>query len=661
MRKWVGRRSMARAMRCALGDGKTSEGLITGSILRGVVVPDRASDGRHVPGPPPCWGLHTRRLHVLVDWAVASGRGRGTGETQRAAAAPPAAAAERGVQLDDDSTELASAMLTDESRPGGLGITIEDFVLKARNAYDTRLTAHAKGGRWEQASAVCAEMSAAGVRPTVATCNALLTAYAKEPHWDRAMDCFLAMKAAGVQPDDVTYNCLIAAYGHGGQWERARAVFGAVKAMGVVPHVSTYNAMLALYNNYRQLHLIWALDEEMCEAEVAFDEVTYNTIITAFGNDGQSEAVRFQLHWMQEEGWTPGGVAYHALINAYGNDITWGEGYGNQWEGALAAFEEMKAAGVQPDVRAYNILMDAYGNGLQWERALAAYDEMKAAGMQPDVGTYNVLMDACTKAAQWERAMAMLEEMKSAGVEPNRDTYNTLIALYAMCERGRWERALAVFEEMKAAVQPDVGTYDMLLSVLWLCGQRRTAIELYVEASKAGVYPLQDSLETLTLDFLPVGPALVATTLWLDAIAEAALRSPNAVPERLWVLPGHYEQLSTQSIHHVHEYSAFHATDDDDVIPLRCPAPDVAINPVTHFLQQLDSPFKVSRPPIRNGLVANRGAVCAWLAHLCPFIQHVCGDEQAASPGAKRVLARRAGRRARKQQQPSLAMRGERS
>ena len=181
------------------------------------------------------------------------------------------------------------------------------------------------------------------------------------------------------------------------------------------------------------------------------NDVTYDALSTAFGNDGHVGMVRNVLEMMQDMGRTPGDVVYHALINAHGNKVTWGEEYGNEWEGALAAFEEMKAVGVQPDVRAYTILMDAYGNGLQWERALAAYDDMKAAGMQPDVGTYNVLLDACTKAAQPERAMATLEEMKVAGVAPDRDTYNTLIALYAMCARGRWKCSLALRTYMHAA------------------------------------------------------------------------------------------------------------------------------------------------------------------------------------------------------------------
>jgi len=77
-----------------MGDGRGVEERITSSSLRGVVVPDRAADGRHAPIAPPCWGLHTRGLYMLVDWEeVTSGRGGGTGGAHRAAAAPPAAAA----------------------------------------------------------------------------------------------------------------------------------------------------------------------------------------------------------------------------------------------------------------------------------------------------------------------------------------------------------------------------------------------------------------------------------------------------------------------------------------------------------------------------------------------------------------------------------------
>ena len=82
-------------MRGAVGAGRGSgELIITSSSLRGVVVPDRAADGRHAPIAPPCWGLHTHGLHMLVDWAeVTSGQGGRTGGAKRAAAAPPAAAA----------------------------------------------------------------------------------------------------------------------------------------------------------------------------------------------------------------------------------------------------------------------------------------------------------------------------------------------------------------------------------------------------------------------------------------------------------------------------------------------------------------------------------------------------------------------------------------
>jgi pentatricopeptide repeat protein len=206
-----------------------------------------------------------------------------------------------------------------------------------------------------------------------------------------------------------------------------------------------------------------------------------------------------------------------------------------------------------------------------------------------------------------------------------------------MCERGRWKCSLAAFDEMKAAgLTPDVGTYDMLLSVLWLCGQRRTAIELYVEASKAGVYPPRGSVGVLVLDSMPLGPALAATTLWLDAIAAAA---PDDLPDTLLVETPVFNQLSTQSIHYVNELCEFYLEEagakDDGVVLLRRKEKSNGVGTcaVISFMQQLESPFMILQTGGSDDacMWAARDAVCAWLARLGPVIQHVCtrGDRDA--------------------------------
>ena len=121
----------------------------------------------------------------------------------------------------------------------------------------------------------------------------------------------------------------------------------------------------------------------------------------------------------------------------------------------MQVFEEMKAAGEQPNVVTYSALISAYEKGAQWELARDLFEAMKAARVQPDVITYSAPISAYEKAAQWELARDVFAEMNAAGVQPDVKSYSALVSAY---EKGaQWPRAEIAFAEMKAAgVQPDV-------------------------------------------------------------------------------------------------------------------------------------------------------------------------------------------------------------
>jgi len=62
-----------------------------------------------------------------------------------------------------------------------------------------------------------------------------------------------------------------------------------------------------------------------------------------------------------------------------------------------AAFKQMQAAGVTPDVVTYSSLISAYDEGEQWQKADEAFKQMQAAGVTPDVVTYSSLISAYDK------------------------------------------------------------------------------------------------------------------------------------------------------------------------------------------------------------------------------------------------------------------------
>ena len=74
-------------------------------------------------------------------------------------------------------------------------------------------------------------------------------------------------------------------------------------------------------------------------------------------------------------------------------------------------FERMRAAGMVPDVEAFNTLIAAC-------TAEEIFERMGAAGLVPDGLTFCFLINVCGKHGDVERADEMFERAKAAGMVP---------------------------------------------------------------------------------------------------------------------------------------------------------------------------------------------------------------------------------------------------
>ena len=72
--------------------------------------------------------------------------------------------------------------------------------------------------RFNETMALYTEMQQRGLRPDSYTLTALLTGCERVNKWDQASRLFDDLTAAGVQPDVRNYNSLIYTLGKGGQW-----------------------------------------------------------------------------------------------------------------------------------------------------------------------------------------------------------------------------------------------------------------------------------------------------------------------------------------------------------------------------------------------------------------------------------------------------------
>ncbi|CAK0803183.1 unnamed protein product [Prorocentrum cordatum] len=219
---------------------------------------------------------------------------------------------------------------------------------------------------------------------------------------------------------------------------------------------------------------------------------------------------------MREMKLEPDVIAYCAVIGACGK--------GEQWQRALALFNEMREATLEPNVMCYNAGASACATAGQWQWALALLSEMWETRLEPDVIqlqrwdqrvpewravaavagaaqrdvggeggaqrpllSYSACISACESGEQWQRALTLLGEMWEAKVAPNVISYNALIGASGKSEQ--WQLVLALLGEMRgAAVEPDViFSYNSVISA---CKMWQRALVLFREMWEVKLQPM---------------------------------------------------------------------------------------------------------------------------------------------------------------------------
>ncbi|MBW8831171.1 MAG: hypothetical protein JF606_17460 [Burkholderiales bacterium] len=131
------------------------------------------------------------------------------------------------------------------------------------------------------------------------------------------------------------------------------------------------------------------------------------------------------------------------------------------------------------------------------------------------------------KKSHLEGAFACVKAMvEQAGVDPDVITYNALISA---CEKaGKVERALEIFEGMRAAgIIPNVITYSALISACEKAGKVKTALKFFDGMRAAGIIPNVITYSALISACEKAGQAELALKIFDDMRAAGII--PNVI------------------------------------------------------------------------------------------------------------------------------------
>lgn len=89
------------------------------------------------------------------------------------------------------------------------------------------------------------------------------------------------------------------------------------------------------------------------------------------------------------------------------------------------------------------------------QEAERIFSELQRLGLQPDIRTYTVLIEAYGRCGQPKRAEEVLKRLQSSGCVPDTLVYAILVRSFATS--GKFELALEYYERVKAEVEDAEG------------------------------------------------------------------------------------------------------------------------------------------------------------------------------------------------------------
>ncbi|KAL7496583.1 hypothetical protein ACHAWT_004757 [Skeletonema menzelii] len=342
--------------------------------------------------------------------------------------------------------------------------------------YNSLLKICAQTAQWKEAVSILSQCQREpGVNPDLVTFTSTIRACARARKTDKAMEIFRAVKDMGVKMDVYCYTTAMDACAKGRRWKVALSLLDEMKENGIEPNEVSYGVAVTACGNGGQWERALELLEQMRKENMKINTITYNSAIAALAKAARSES-RQQRRYDYKPG---GGWSKVESSNpAYNDNILWKKaldligsmekegvprdsftfssaistcGAAGRWQESLDLIDAMKRE-TKPNKIAYTSAITACANSEKWEAAFELFNDMKKDGLQPDLVAYNALINAGTMSNEPEQVFNLWVEMcstdKRERVSPD---IVTLTEVIATLDRGMGkinrERADKVFAD----------------------------------------------------------------------------------------------------------------------------------------------------------------------------------------------------------------------
>lgn len=249
---------------------------------------------------------------------------------------------------------------------------------------------------------------------------------------------------------------LIRSYGVAGMFENALNTYRQMTDFGTPRSSLSFNALLGACNNCKEFDRVPVLFNELPE-KYGFepDRFSYGMLIKAYCEMGSFEMGMEKMNEMQEKGIDSDAISFTTILHSFYKH--------GKIDDAEKFWDEMvNKKGCKPNVGSYNVRLSQI-HGEKPEIVKALIEEMKNAGIKPDIITRNYLITCYCKNDMMDEAVEAFDEvLRGKGQRPNAATFRTMV--FYSCKKGRYVKAYKIFKmSVKVGKIPDFNTLKYLI------------------------------------------------------------------------------------------------------------------------------------------------------------------------------------------------------
>lgn len=264
------------------------------------------------------------------------------------------------------------------------------------------------------------------------------------------------------------------------QWVHSFGVFCWAKTQtGYVHSPGVYNLMVDILGKSRKFKMMWELVEEMNQMEGYVTFTTMTKVIRRLARGLKYQEAIEAFNGMDRFGIEKEISALNVLMDALVKE--------GSYEHALEAFSTFKNT-IGFDSHSYNILIHGLCNCRKYDDARSMMQEMENLGIGPTEFSYTYFIKSYCHDKDFRSVDRVLQEMTDKGCPPNVVTYT--IYMHALGKSKQINEALEIYQSMKnRGCTPDTAFYSSLIYILDKSGRFKDAEELFYDMTKQGVDP----------------------------------------------------------------------------------------------------------------------------------------------------------------------------